>query len=724
MKNLSKRVGFLIDRAVHSPYVVAFSAVLVLIFIGTGVLLIYLDAGIMRDQINTDFNQQQLILARQAAAQIDARLRDVAQEVDGLASESLILERQQLAAAMLAAFQRVRAKGALALGLMDENGGIIQSHGISAAETISIFEVDRRCLAEALGQQHIGSLVVDSVEAGLEVVSSVICTSLPTPDNLTVFGLIDVSSLVSEVTKDIRSGRTGYAWVIDESGMFLHHPERVFIGKNAFTARQERRPLVSFSKINEIMKERMLQGEEGTGTYTSGWHRGMSGEINKLIAYSPVRSRLLPPGSVWSVAVVAPASEVAGVLGRIYNRHFLAEAVLIAGLLIFGVTAFSYQRRLSRSLEARVSRQEEYISSLLESSVDAIIIIDNSNRIKVWNKGAEAVFGYTSEEMVGQTFHCLIPPEYNADEELARISREVSEKGSVRHQVVPRITKDGRRITVDISRTLVRERNGDIAGSIAIIKDITDKTEMDQRIYNTEKLASIGVLAAGVAHEINNPLAIILGFTDLLLEKTPEGSDTYEDLKAIEFNANHAKKVVQDMLGFARVTEGLEDHVDVAPAINAVVDICRNTFMTKKIDLRLNVSDELPYVQGDTREFQQVIFNLINNGVAAMEPTGGTMTISARHEDGQVHVSVADSGSGIPDRVKRQIFDPFFTTKRAGEGTGLGLSLCYGIVKKYGGRMTFTSVSEEDYPGQPSGTTFTVSMPVYVDQNPEKGDLA
>jgi signal transduction histidine kinase len=215
-----------------------------------------------------------------------------------------------------------------------------------------------------------------------------------------------------------------------------------------------------------------------------------------------------------------------------------------------------------------------------------------------------------------------------------------------------------------------------------------------------------------VAHEINNPLAVILGFTDLLLERFPEGSPEKEDLKMIEQNANHAKKVVESMLGFARITEGLEETVDVKNSIDTVYQIVKNTLMTKKIDVEMSIPDGLPRVRGDAREYQQVIFNLINNAVAALDGTGGKLSLTAQEDPEWVHVHVTDTGAGIPERIKPQIFDPFFTTKKVGEGTGLGLSLCYGIVKKYGGKISFTSSSAEDDPGRPTGTTFVVSMPV------------
>jgi two-component system NtrC family sensor kinase len=460
------------------------------------------------------------------------------------------------------------------------------------------------------------------------------------------------------------------------------------------------------------MRDEMLLGREGMGAYVSGWHRGVEGRIEKLIAFTPVASAVLAPGQVWSVAVVAPTTEVAEAVRRVYRRQFAAEAALLLGMLLLALLAIAYQRRRSESLARQMGRQEEYMLSILNSSADAIVFVDNHNHVQVWNRGAELLFGYTAEEMVGHTFRRLVPPEIDAEAELRRIQEEAARKGFVRDYVATRITRDGRRVAVDITRTPVLSEKGEVIGSTVIIRDVTAKMEWEQRIYHTEKLASIGNLAAGVAHEINNPLAVMLGFTDLLLERAQPGTADYEDLQVIADSGKSARKIVENLLGFARVTEGLEDTVDVYHCIRTVAGIVKNTLMTAKVELVNEVPEGLPRVCGDSREYQQVVFNLINNSVAVMKDAGGTLTLTAEAEDGWVHLRVADTGPGIPDRIKARVFDPFFTTKKVGEGTGLGLSLCYGIVTKYGGRIGFTSSSLEDQPDQPSGTTFTVSMPV------------
>jgi PAS domain S-box-containing protein len=674
---------------------------------GVALFLVYQNARVMVARISDDFNEQQLILARQAASQIDARLRGIALDLGSVQKYLGVADEANLPFLAEEALERSGPAGMRALALVDSTGQPRRTWGAVQASPL-LASLGATCVSPAASAMRLGPLS-SRVLDGKATLETVLCAPV---QGGAILALVDVSQLVGGVTAGIHSGRTGYAWVIDDKGTFLAHADPEFVARNAFAARHERRPYISFSAINTIMKDRMLRGEEGSGSYQSGWHRGVQGEIPKLIAYSPVRSTVVPAGAVWSVAVVAPTAEVGEAVHHIYVRQLWTQGAVLAALVVFAATASLYQRRLSRALRAHVYRQEEYISSMLQSSMDAIIFVDNENRVQVWNRGAEHIFGFTAAEMVGNSFHPLVPPELDADKELARIQAEVNEKGYMRHHVATRLTKDGHRITIDLSRTLVRDDQGKPLGSVAIIRDITEQVELSQRIYSTEKLASIGTLAAGVAHEINNPLAIILGFADLLLERLPPGSREHEDVKLIEHNANHARKVVQDILGFARVTEGLGDTVDVDAAIETVLTVSNSTLTTRKISVVRKLAGGLPRVRGDPRELQQVVLNLISNAIGAMEPGGGTLTVRTWQDAAGVHFSVEDTGQGIPEHVRPRIFDPFFTTKRSGEGTGLGLSLCYGIVKKHGGKISFRSATREESGGKPSGTTFTVTMPV------------
>jgi PAS domain S-box-containing protein len=704
-------MGAMVRPLLDLRYVLAAASVLLVAALGATVFLVYQNAGIMRDQINADFNQQQLILARQASAQIQASLQDIAVELGDLRRRVPGMPPAVRDEAMSAAFERTQVKGLVEIGLLSGDDRRLVRSPQPGAELTDAARVAEACTLSEAGRLALGSLWVEP-QTSEQPVMGILCVGMEAAGGASLFATLNVSRLVARAIGEIRSGKTGYAWAIDRQGMFLFHADRDFIGRNAFAARQERQPYISFSQINRIMRDRMLLGEEGTGTYVSGWHRGERGEITKLIAFTPVSTPMLLRDQDWSVAVVAPIAEVAEAVHRVYVRHVAAEAVLIAGMFAVGLLGFLYQRRLSEALQRRIGQQENYMSSILQNSVDAIIFVDNDNRVQVWNRGAELIFGYRSDEMVGQTFHRLIPPDVDAEQELSRIRDAIRADGYVRDYIAPRVTKDGRRITVDLSRTNVRSAGGEVIGSTVIIKDVTEKMQLEQKIYNAEKLASIGVLAAGVAHEINNPLSIILGFTELLLERFPPGTPEHDDLQIIAENGEHARKIVEDLLGFARITEGLEDTVDVQHCVARVIRIVENMLVTKKIELQVEVPPSLPRVRGDAREFQQVLFNLVNNSVAAMEAAGGRLTVSARASEHWVHVTVADTGCGIPDDIKPRIFDPFFTTKQVGQGTGLGLSLCYGIVSKYGGTINFWSVAAADHPEGPTGTTFTVSMPV------------
>ncbi len=387
-------------------------------------------------------------------------------------------------------------------------------------------------------------------------------------------------------------------------------------------------------------------------------------------------------------------------------------SALIVGLAGFTLLISSYQSQVSRILKKRVGEKEEYISAILDNSVDAIIFLDNENKVQVWNKGAERIFGYTADEMTGHTFHRLVPPDQNPEEEIREINEAVELHGYIENYTAHRVTKDGRRIVVSLSRNVVKDRKGKIIGSAVLSRDVTDQMDIEQRIYNTEKLASIGMLAAGIAHEINNPISIILGFTDLLKEEKDRDSQEFKDLTTIEENANHTKEIVSQLLSFARVSEAKDVKADIKEAVTTVVNIVSHIVSKEKVDIQVEIPDFLPLIKGDPREFQQVVLNLVNNSLSALKGDGGKVSITAENDKKQVHLHVADNGTGIPKNIRRQIFDPFFTTKEVGKGTGLGLSLCYGIVRRQGGKISFETATDAESVNGETGTTFTVSMPL------------
>jgi two-component system NtrC family sensor kinase len=244
-----------------------------------------------------------------------------------------------------------------------------------------------------------------------------------------------------------------------------------------------------------------------------------------------------------------------------------------------------------------------------------------------------------------------------------------------------------------------------------------NKERMIEQMYQTGKLAAIGELAAGTAHEINNPVAIMIEeagwISDLLqdnaLEDHPERQEIERAVRQIQAQGKRCKDITHKMLSFARETDFTFTEVELPVLVDDVVKISGKRAEHSNVQIRTEIQDDLPAARLPLTELQQVLYNLVNNALDAMEAAGGTLSISVTADGDLLRIVVADTGGGIPREHRQRIFDPFFTTKPVGRGTGLGLSICYGIVKRIGGDISVRSDPDR-------GATFVVSLPL----NPEE----
>lgn len=358
--------------------------------------------------------------------------------------------------------------------------------------------------------------------------------------------------------------------------------------------------------------------------------------------------------------------------------------------------------QLARS-KATLETSEAKYRRIFEGSMDLIFVSDGDLRLVDINPAGVALLEYTEapERLEGLPLEVLM----KSPEQKEALLEIVRQAGYVKDWECKLQTQSGRELDVLVSMSSHRDKDGAIIEYEGVIKDITRRKMMRNQLLQADKLASLGQLSAGVAHEINNPLGLILGYTQLLIREEPAGSERLEDLRTIEKQTGNCKTIVEALLNFARKTETLRSDVSVNDTVSSVVEVIGHQLELDNIEIVTEFSGDLPTISGDGEKLKQVWMNLIMNARQSIGTNGQITVTTGRDPDGRrVYVSVEDTGSGIPAGVLANIFDPFFTTKPTGQGTGLGLSVSYGIIQDHLGEI---EVSSE----QGMGAVFTVYLP-------------
>jgi len=352
------------------------------------------------------------------------------------------------------------------------------------------------------------------------------------------------------------------------------------------------------------------------------------------------------------------------------------------------------------------ARLYEHVSELANITTNAPLAIvgtDNNSIITSWNKGAETIFGYKSEEIIGKSSQILIPEDLQIQRN--ELLSEALRKGILEEINTERITRSGARVHVKITYTVIKDEKGKNIGLAHIIRNIEKEIELQRQLIQSEKLSTMGQLVSGVAHELNNPLTGIIGFSELLMLEADK--HIYKDLKRIQEEAARARRIVQNLLSFARMHKPEKTKIDINSIIKNVLELKSYEMRVDNIEIKCNLDINLPVTMGDPHQLQQVFLNIINNAHQAMTSSGrsGTMNIRTFKKDTGIIIEFSDTGPGISKENLTRIFDPFFTTKEVGKGTGLGLSLSYGIIKDHGGTI---HVSSEEG----NGANFTIALPI------------
>ena len=360
--------------------------------------------------------------------------------------------------------------------------------------------------------------------------------------------------------------------------------------------------------------------------------------------------------------------------------------------------------RLFRSLHEKAEELrglKEYNENILESLDSGIVVLDLENRVVRWNRAMEALFGRARADVLGRALDGVFPGSFLEALRGALVLGDHEEIAHIYKLHLP--SADGRSLMVNVSVAPFQAAPGERHGTILILDDVTARVRLEEQLQHAEKMASVGLLAAGVAHEVNTPLAGISSYTQLLRGQIEKADPRQQVLEKIEKQSFRAAKIINSLLNFSRSSGTEFDRVDVNKVLTDVLSLVEHQLEGSKIRVRREFAPHLPPIRGNENRIQQVFFNLILNARDAM-PSGGWLTLRTYADTDTVVVEVADTGHGIRREHIKRIYDPFFTTKGIGRGTGLGLSVSYGIVQEHGG-----AIFVESAPGQ--GTTFQVALP-------------
>jgi two-component system, NtrC family, sensor kinase len=388
-------------------------------------------------------------------------------------------------------------------------------------------------------------------------------------------------------------------------------------------------------------------------------------------------------------------------LGKTVDGDYLSSDDVELVETIAGYLAVALDNsQLYSSLEQKaleIARLKDFSENIVESLNIGVLAVDLEGIVESWNTRMEQLFGVARQDAVGRQLRSLLP------EELAAEIAARGEQEQVTGIYKQRLHHQGRALTLNISITPLVSKAGERIGRLLLFDDVTQRERMEEQMSQTEKLTSLGLLAAGVAHEVNTPLAVISNYIQMLAKQMPDGDPRQAIIEKIVKQTFRASEIVNNLLNFSRTGAAEAADIDVNRVVEETLSLVSHPLKTSQIQVVKHLSESLPAVRGSANKLQQVFLNLFLNARDAM-PGGGLLEIRTGAHNGGVEIEVVDTGAGIPREHINRIFDPFFTTKPNGRGTGLGLSVSYGIIKEHSGKIDVRST-----PGK--GTSFHVEFP-------------
>lgn len=639
-------------------------------------------------------SRQQLLLAGSISGDIKRNidhLREMTISLSNLLAD-ISLERPDLKNIIQDAFSEMMNAPELSFKVYDSSGRL-RFVSWPGART----DQDRDLLEKSSGLAERSALLVDNpYEHGSSIIAPIVSDG---KREGSVILDIPISAITSRFLMPLRPMGASDIWMMDSTGTLLYHPTMPeMVGKNLYRADET---CFECHKSFEVEKKILDSEETSVQSYIAPF-----GE-DKIIASSKIE---LAPDKFWIACVSIPYSEVTASIRKSMRLHSI---LILAIFTATGAGAFTMviinRKRLKAEERARHEAELERYAEELESAVekrtlelisekeklDAIVsamevglfladrhkkIIWVNKTLEDWLGGREAVEGLTLDDIYGGT----------------EIQSSIAHDRMIQELVHHRLgSKEG---YFQITTTPLADPEGNMQ-ILGLINDVTEIKKFEEQMAHSEKLASLGRLTAGIAHEIGNPLTSVSSFLQILREMETEDFKK-ESLDTIMFHINRIADIVRHLSGLSKLPPTEFKEVQVNDVVESSLGLLQFDKRAKAVEIRKELAP-ISKVVADANQLSQVFVNLILNAVDAM-PEGGTLTIRSAEDDGDVRVEFEDSGAGIPEENLKRVFDPFYTTKD--KGTGLGLSVSYGIIKRFGGEISVQNVP-------PKGARFTVTIP-------------
>jgi two-component system NtrC family sensor kinase len=741
---LQRLIRILKQKNIYTP---ALFVLTVLVVLSVIIILGQFFHQSLQEEMAGQFNSQQLLLAREVAVNIESFVDHVYKNlvvISQLPEVDQINHSPRSRSMAESIIRSLQNEALLTVRVLDKDGILLYDSSSPGGERADFSKADYFQKARLLPKNE--KLITDLLDIpheSHETKKVIIATPIyqlrrghPVAEfRGVVLALLSMDGITQKYLSPIRSGIRGYAWMMDSDGTLLYHPNQPqMVGKNLY-----RTDKTCFQcHISFDTEKKMIEGT----SETFGSYQAPGGE-NKLAAYYkfPIVRKS------WIVVVSAPYSDVIALMSK--SRRFYSMLILsifITTLVVSVVMVVNYKKQIKaeekakhlenqRRLEREIEIQKDYLENIIENTKTNLMVIDKDLAVRTLNTAQAQTLGRSKQDFLGKKFFELFPDRLTPHEgiPIEAILHKTLDGSSfeIKDYRLTGLRETPLYLTMNINPLLI---DGKTPGILITSTDVTKRVELEdalkqytveledkvdkgtatakkleQQVMHSDKLAALGRLSAGIAHEIGNPLTSISSFAQMLSEMSTD-EFTQNSLEIINKHIQRITDIVRRMSTFSRADSLNIQYVQLNDILQSTLDLVRlDKRMKTTIDIQVSLAPDLPKTMADEGQMSQVFINIILNALDAM-PERGKLIITSRlvrDELGKdlILIEFIDTGIGISTQELEKIFDPFYTTKAVGQGTGLGLSLSYNIIKRYNGDIRVESESGK-------GTKFTIVLPV------------